>query len=147
MNKYYYVPVTSRHIMFDNKSLLDVTGVINPLLRNRELGRVEIMNRDKTDSSSLEMKKVLAHYNSETSLIYKNSGIPERLILVQNCNGLKELLTQNDVSVMENYLHCFEIDACEVDYILESTDYFNESYNYFCLYKFRNKNVKSNIKK
>ena len=62
MNKYYYVPVTSRHIKHDGISLLDVTGTIDFLLKDRELGRVEMLDGDKTsDSSSLEMKQALSH--------------------------------------------------------------------------------------
>ena len=130
MNKYYYVPVTSRHIKYDDKSLLDVTGVIDPLLKERELERVKMI-----DNVNREFD--MSRYNFFTSSLYKGSGIPERLILVQSSDGLKELLTLNDVTVIDNYLHCFEVSACEVDYILENSDYFNESSNYFYLYNYR----------
>ena len=148
MNKYYYVPVTSRHIKYDNLSLLDVTGTIDALLKDRELGRVEMLYKDKTDSSSLEMKQVLSHYNSETSLLYKSMGVLERLVLVKNEDGLKELATEHNIVATDNYLSCFEVSACDVVKIFEDSDYFNEAYNYFCLYKYRKeKNAKDYTKK
>ena len=148
MNKYYYVPVTSRHIKYDNLSLLDVTGTIDALLKDRELGRVEMLYKDKTDSSSLEMKQVLSHYNSETSLLYKSMGVLERLVLVKNEDGLKELATEHNIVATDNYLSCFEVSACDVVKIFEDSDYFNEAYNYFCLYKYRKvQKDKAKIKK
>ena len=148
MNKYYYVPVTSRHIKYDNLSLLDVTGTIDALLKDRELGRVEMLYKDKTDSSSLEMKQVLSHYNSETSLLYKSMGVLERLVLVKNEDGLKELATEHNIVATDNYLSCFEVRECDVVKIFEDSDYFNEAYNYFCLYKYRKeKNAKDYTKK
>ena len=148
MNKYYYVPVTSRHIKYDNMSLLEVTGTIDALLKDRELGRVEMFYKDKTDSSSLEMKHVLSHYNSETSLLYKSIGIAERLVLIKNEDGLKELATEHNIVATDNYLSCFEVSACDVVKIFEDNDYFNEAYNYFCLYKYRKaQKDKAKIKK
>ena len=111
MNKYYYVPVTSRHIKYDGKSLLEVTGTIDSLLKDRELGRVEMRYGDKTgDSSSLEMKKVLSQYNSETSLLYKSKGIPERLILIEDQDGVREMYTDSSIEIIPNYLECFKLE-------------------------------------
>lgn len=148
MNKYYYVPVTSRQISYDGKSLLDVTGTIDLLLKDRELGRVEMCYGDKTeDSSSLEMKQVLSQYNSETSLMYKKSGIPERLILIKDKNGLREMYTDSLIDANENYLACFEVSALQVNDLIEDETYFDLALNYFGLYNLRkNRNNKTNIK-
>ena len=148
MNKYYYVPVTSRQISYDGKSLLDVTGTIDLLLKDRELGRVEMCYGDKTeDSSSLEMKQVLSQYNSETSLMYKNSGIPEHLILIKDKNGLREMYTDSLIDANENYLACFEVSALQVNDLIEDETYFDLALNYFGLYNLRkNRNNKTNIK-
>lgn len=149
MNKYYYVPVTSRHIKYDNKSLLDVTGTIDSELKDRELGRVEIRDGDKTRySSSLEMKQVLSHYNSETSLLFKSKGMPERLILIQDENGVREMYTDSIVDASDNYLSCFEVPPSEVIKLVESEEYFDLAYNYFCMYAYRkNGNKKPHTKK
>ena len=148
MNKYYYVPVTSRQISYDGKSLLDVTGTIDLLLKDRELGRVEMCYGDKTeDSSSLEMKQVLSQYNSETSLMYKNSGIPEHLILIKDKKGLREMYTDSLIDANENYLACFEVSALQVNDLIEDETYFDLALNYFGLYNLRkNRNNKTNIK-
>lgn len=149
MNKYYYVPVTSRHIKYDGKSLLDVTGTIDSLLKDRELGRVEMRYGDKTrDSSSLEMKKVLSQYNSETSLLYKSKGIPERLILIKDQDGVREMYTDSSIEAIPNYLECFEISALDVISLIESGEYFDLAINYFGMYNYRKKEkAKTNIKK
>lgn len=149
MNKYYYVPVTSRQISYDGKSLLDVTGTIDLLLKDRELGRVEMCYGDKTeDSSSLEMKQVLSQYNSETSLMYKNSGIPEHLILIKDKKGLREMYTDSLIDANENYLACFEVSVFQVIDLIEDDKYFDLALNYFGLYNLRkNSNNKTNIKK
>lgn len=149
MNKYYYVPVTSRHIKHDGKALLDVTGTIDSLLKDRELGRVEMCYGDKTgDSSSLEMKKVLSQYNSETSLLYKSKGMPERLILIKDQDGIREMYTDNPVEALPNYLECFEISAFDVISLIESGEYLDLAINYFGMYNYRkNGNKKTNIKK
>jgi hypothetical protein len=149
MNKYFYVPVTSRHIKYDGKSLLDVTGAIDSKLKDRELGRVEMRYGDKTlDSSSLEMKKVLSQYNSETSLLYKRNGMPERLILIKDQDGVREMYTDNSLEVIPNYLECFEISALDVISLIESGEYFDLAINYFGMYNYRKKDkAKTNIKK
>ena len=149
MNKYYYVPVTSRQISYDGKSLLDVTGTIDLLLKDRELGRVEMCYGDKTeDSSSLEMKQVLSQYNSETSLLYKHNGMPERLILIKDQDGVREMYTDNSLEVIPNYLECFEISALDVISLIESGEYFDLAINYFGMYNYRKKDkAKNNIKK
>lgn len=149
MNKYYYVPVTSRHIKYDNKSLLEVTGTIDSKLKDRELGRVEIQYGDKTlDSTSLEMKQVLSQYNSETSLLYKSSGIPERIILIKDEKGIREMYTDSIVEVDYNYLSCFEIRALDVISLIENDEYLNLAINYFGMYNYRkNGNKITNIKK
>lgn len=149
MNKYYYVPVTSRQISYDGKSLLDVTGTIDLLLKDRELGRVEMCYGDKTeDSSSLEMKQVLSQYNSETSLMYKKSGIPEHLILIKDKKGLREMYTDSLIDANENYLACFEVSVFQVIDLIEDDKYFDLALNYFGLYNLRkNSNNKTNIKK
>lgn len=149
MNKYYYVPVTSRHIKYDGKSLLDVTGTIDSLLKDRELGRVEMRYGDKTgDSSSLEMKKVLSQYNSETSLLYKSKGMPERLILIKDQDGVREMYTDSSVEALPNYLECFEVSALDVISLIESGEYFDLAINYFGMYNYRKNNkAKTNIKK
>ena len=145
MNKYYYVPVTSRQISYDGKSLLDVTGTIDLLLKDRELGRVEMCYGD---SSSLEMKQVLSQYNSETSLMYKNSGIPEHLILIKDKKGLREMYTDSLIDAKENYLACFEVSVFQVIDLIEDDKYFDLALNYFGLYNLRkNSNNKTNIKK
>ena len=149
MNKYYYVPVTSRHIKYDGKSLLDVTGAIDSKLKDRELGRVEMRYGDKTlDSSSLEMKKVLSQYNSETSLLYKSKGIPERLILIEDQDGVREMYTDSSIEIIPNYLECFKISALDVISLIESGEYFDLAINYFGMYNYRKKDkAKTNIKK
>lgn len=149
MNKFYYVPVTSRHIKYDGKSLLDVTGTIDSLLKDRELGRVEMRYGDKTgDSSSLEMKKVLSQYNSETSLLYKSKGMPERLILIKDQDGVREMYTDSSVEALPNYLECFEVSALDVISLIESGEYFDLAINYFGMYNYRKKEkAKTNIKK
>lgn len=149
MNKYYYVPVTSRHIMHDGKSLLDVTGTIDSILKDRELGRVEMCYGDKTlDSSSLEMKQVLSQYNSETSSIYKGKGMPEHLILIKDNNGVRELYTENSVEATDNYLECFKVSVFDVVALIESDEYFDLAINYFGMYNYRKKQKnKTNTKK
>ena len=149
MNKFYYVPVTSRHIKYDGKSLLDVTGTIDSLLKDRELGRVEMRYGDKTgDSSSLEMKKVLSQYNSETSLLYKSKGMPERLILIKDQDGVREMYTDSSVEALPNYLECIEVSALDVISLIESGEYFDLAINYFGMYNYRKKEkAKTNIKK
>ena len=148
MSKYYYVPVTSRHIKFDNLSLLDVTATIDSNLKKRELDRVDILEKDDSYFLPADKKQILSQYNAETSLCYKSNCIPKKLILIKNERGLRELLTGNKLEVIDNYLHCFEIDVTVSDYILESTNYFSESYNYFFLYNYRKaKSDKTKIKK
>lgn len=149
MNKYYYVPVTSRHIKYDGHSLLDVTGVIDSKLKDRELGRVEMRYGDKTgDSSSLEMKKVLSQYNSETSLLYKSKGMPERLILISDKDGVREMYTDTALEALPNYLDCYQINAIDVVNLIESGEYFDLAINYFGMYNYRKKEkAKTNIKK
>ena len=149
MNKYFYVPVTSRHITYDDKSLLDITGSIDFLLKDRELGRVEILYGDKTvDSSSPEKKQVLSQYNSETSLLYKRSGIPERLILLKDKDGLREMYTDTKLEAGDNYLSCFEVSALDVISLIEDGQYFDLAINYFGMYNYRkNGKAKTNIKK
>ena len=149
MNKYYYVPVTSRHIKYDDLSLLDVTGTIDFLLKDRELGRVEMLDGDKTsDSSSLEMKHALSHYNSETSLLFKSKGMPERLILIKDKNGVREMYTDSIVEASDNYLSCFEINASKVLELIDDDEYFNLALNYFGMYNYRkNGRNKANTKK
>ena len=149
MNKYYYVPVTSRHIKYDDLSLLDVTGTIDFLLKDRELGRVEMLDGDKTsDSSSFEMKQALSHYNSETSLLFKSKGMPERLILIKDKNGVREMYTDSIVEASDNYLSCFEINASKVLELIDDDEYFNLALNYFGMYNYRkNGRNKANTKK
>ena len=149
MNKYYYVPVTSRHIKYDGHSLLDVTGIIDSKLKDRELGRVEMSYGDKTgDSSSLEMKKVLSQYNSETSLLYKSIGMPERLILISDKDGVREMYTDPPLEALPNYLDCYQINAIDVVNLIESEEYFDLAINYFGMYNYRKKsNNKTNTKK
>lgn len=149
MNKYYYVPVTSRHIKYDGHALLDVTGVIDSKLKDRELGRVEMSYGDKTgDSSSLEMKKVLSQYNSETSLLYKSIGMPERLILISDKDGVREMYTDTPLEALPNYLDCYQINAIDVVNLIESEEYFDLAINYFGMYNYRKKrNNKTNTKK
>ena len=149
MNKYYYVPVTSRHIKYDDLSLLDVTGTIDFLLKDRELGRVEMLDGDKTsDSSSLEMKQALSHYNSETSLLFKSKGMPERLILIKDKNGVREMYTDSLIDANENYLACFEVSAFQVIDLIEDDKYFDLALNYFGMYNYRkNSRNKANTKK
>lgn len=149
MNKYYYVPVTSRYIKYDDLSLLDVTGTIDFLLKDRELGRVEMLDGDKTsDSSSFEMKQALSHYNSETSLLFKSKGMPERLILIKDKNGVREMYTDSIVEASDNYLSCFEINASKVLELIDDDEYFNLALNYFGMYNYRkNGRNKANTKK
>ena len=148
MDNYYYVPVTSRHIKFDNLSLLEVTATIDSNLKKRELGRVGIIDKDDSYFLPADKKQILSQYNAETSLCYKSNGIPKKLILIKNERGLRELLTGNKLEVIDNYLHCFEVEVSVADYILESTNYYSESYNYFFLYNYRKiKSDKTKIKK
>ncbi len=149
MNKYFYVPVTSRHIKYDGKCLLDVTGTIDFLLKDRELGRAEMCYGAKTvDSSSLEMKQVLSQYNAETSLLYKSMGIAERLILVKDENGLRELFTDSLIEAMDSYLDCFKVSPLEVSKLIDDDEYFNLVFNYFSMYEYRkNGRKKANTKK
>jgi hypothetical protein len=140
MNKYFYVPVTSRHIKYDGKSLLDVTGAIDSKLKDRELGRVELIDKDNTsDSSSLEISQGLSQYNLETSLLFKNSGIPERLLLIKDEKGIREIFTEVELSleVKSNYLSCFEISPLSVSKIIDDESYFNLAINYFAMYNYR----------
>lgn len=134
MNKYFYVPVVARGIFYDEKNLLTVTGIVDETLENRELSRIEMLYGDKLKDLSTEQKEeVLSHYNSETSLMYKERQFPDKLILVSNENGLKELATERDFYCPnDSYLSCFEVTGeslvdvfMEVDYALLAETYFH----------------------
>lgn len=131
-NKYFNVPVTSRAIRSRGVSLYNMLKVVDEELYNREIARTEI-TYDKASPSD----KVQIH-NEITSQLFADRNLPERLILVQDDFGIRELQTGVIFECdFNSYLKAFEIDGMAVvDFFAEDENYSDKAdkfiNDYFC---------------
>ena len=144
MNKYYLVPVTSPAIFIKGKTLIELLRKADEELYSREIKRRKL-TYDNEHSKVLLKSGYLRSYNEETTSLYKNKGIPERLIIVSDDKGVREFITNEEIDFTnESYLEVFRVDSKEIqDFIFSNVDYENKVFN---LIKKRRINIKKFFK-
>lgn len=137
-NRYYYVPVVARRVFLEDHSLMDVTAIVDEQLSLREENRVILTyeNSSEKDQNLSVTQDIIDKYNSETSLLYKEKGLPERIVIVQNDKGTYELASEVELSAPnQSYLDCFEVSGIDVvDIFYEQPNYPEMANKYFKIY-------------
>lgn len=139
MNQYYLVPVVARNINFEGKSLLEILGSVDGTLYGREIARVELQYGGGSPEYgfSNEIMEIVKKHNQVTSQMFRERGVPEKLVLVRDGDRLYELVTEKDVSVFsESFLDVFAVDPDSVvDIFYANPNYANEVSRFFSGHK------------
>lgn len=96
MAKYYIVPVTSRNIKIYNLTLFELLENVDTELANRENTRIEL-TYERKDCYSLQKSGFINLFNENTSNLYRERGVPEKLILKDNNGKITEFFTDIEV--------------------------------------------------
>lgn len=130
-NKYFIVPVTASLLKIDGMSLFKILETIDYELAKREKTRKEIRYSSKK-SATLKLNEILffeEEHNKKTSMLFKEKGLPEKLVLVKTGEELKELATNVSVEILnEEFLNPFEVTGEDiVDYFVVNKEYEDEA--------------------
>lgn len=134
---YYLVPVTESLVYLNGKPLIELLKNIDNTLYKRENERIGMiysvpMNR----SLSREEKEKINNFNQITSNLYHLHGVPEKIIVYGNCNGLYELYTGKKVECSDiGILGVRAVDQLVIEFFLndnslygtEVTNFINNS--------------------
>lgn len=126
MSKYYLVPVTTRGIKVNGKSLYEVLGMLDTELYAREKTRIEL-TYERKEGYMLQKSGYIQGYNEYTSILYNEREIPERLILREDEDDkVCEFFTGTEVEYSnKSYLDVFRVKPLDIKEYLEG----NSSYH------------------
>ena len=127
MNKYYLVPVVVRTINYEGQPFFKILESMDEVLYRRELARVELQYGGDLpeDGFSKDIMAIVKEHNRVTSKMFKERGVPEKVVIVRDSDKIYELVTEKEVTVGNPFfLEAFEIDPEEV------VDVFYENPNY-----------------
>lgn len=115
MKKYYIVPITTRSVKINDRSLFEMLEFVNKKLYDREKERANI-----TYESENYNYDYINGYNHITSLLYKEKGVPEKIIIVDNGNKKYEFFTEEEVDCdNDSYLKVFRVTPKQVKKYIE----------------------------
>ena len=142
-NKYYNVPITSEKIKSKFGSLYSMLKVVDEELYNRELGRKIITYSGYSNKSEIDK------YNNETSQMFELRCLPERLILISDEYGIRELQTEFVIDCFStSYLDAFKIDGDDVvDFFVLDEKYADKVDGFFKVFLDNRRNVLSKTAK
>ena len=131
MNRYYLIPVTSKSVKVDKLSLFDVLQKADSELSSREEFR-KVITYELEESKVLKENGVIASYNEETSRMYRERGIPERIVLVSNEEGVREIQTGVPISCNNSsFLDVFSVTPEQVVELFKDNRYYSASVERF----------------
>ena len=115
MSKYYLVPVTTRGIKVNGKSLYEVLGMLDTELYAREKTRIEL-TYERKEGYMLQKSGYNQGYNEYTSILYNEREIPERLILREDEDDkVCEFFTGTEVEYSnKSYLDVFRVKPLDI---------------------------------
>ena len=142
-NKYYNVPVTARMVTSNDVPLLRMLKIVDEELYDREVERVRITYEEETG------KRAIKAFNRETSQIFNERNLPERLLLIQDNFGLREIETGVLFECKaDGYLDSFELDGMAViDLFVEDECYTDKANKFICDYFLNRRKVLSKTEK
>lgn len=131
MSKYYKIPLTERAVSLSSGSLYKNLRENYPALYNREVGRMDLKYGDArhhTDSKTMEK------YNKETSILYKEIGLPEFIIAVEKVSGegIQEISTSTPLIASKEFLRTRNVSKeTAILYIEKEEDYSEQIATFF----------------
>jgi len=134
--EYYYVPMWSPIVKYNDSSLNNILSSIDTDLAREEVVRYEMNFGDTalkgfTDS----MLNFVSEYQKKISAKYTERRLPENLILKQDINGLREFATDKPLEAPDIYLSVKRITSDEVAEILKNNpNYYEYAWRLFYLY-------------
>jgi len=134
MNQYFLVPVVVRTINYEGKPFFKILESMDEVLYRRELARVELQYGGDLpeDGFSKDIMEVVKEHNQITSQMFKERGVPEKLVIVRNKDRVYELVTEKEVTVgNSSFLEAFTIDPeTVVDVFYENPNYEDQVNNF-----------------
>ncbi len=126
MNRYFLIPVTSRSVQMGGISFFTMLKQMDSDLYRRELDRIEITY--ELPKKAPVSNKAIEIFNQKTSELYQQRSIPQFLVIVQNEEGIKELVTHKDVTfVNSSYLEAFERKPEDVLELFDQYPYYSQN--------------------
>ncbi len=92
---YFLIRLVDAGILFENRSLTDITKKLYPIFYEREQERIRLLNMRPT----ADVKQTYNEFEKETDLLYEEMGIPKYLIVSGNEKKANELITETEITV------------------------------------------------
>lgn len=120
-NKFYLIPVTEHSVFLNGKPLIEILEDVDKTLYKRENERISmIYSFPMNHTLTLKEKDKINQFNKHTSNLYDIHGVPEKLIVYGNNNGLYELYTGANIECNNiNILDIREVDSLMIDYFIK----------------------------
>ena len=128
MARYFYVPVTTRYVSIDDKPIVEALKDVDNELYEREITRREITYSENSTYSEDEIRE----FNGETSLIYNEKRLPEKIILMVADGMLMDIVTETKLSCKNStFLDVFQITTERLLEIYVENEFYNEAVENF----------------
>lgn len=126
MANYYKIALRSNFASYKKTKFINILKEKHPQIYNREMEY--ILAKRKMIDFHFESEEQEKQYKTETKEMYKAAGIPEYVIIEEECGKIYEYWTQKPVTASKVILDKCKITPEEAtDYILDSIDYKNSA--------------------
>lgn len=126
MKKYYIVPVTTRAVRINDRSLFEMLGNVNKKLHDRELERIKMTY--ESDIYNYYNYDIINGYNHMTKMLYEKRVIPEKMIIVDNGSKKIEFFTEEEIECdNDSYLEVFKANPGQVKKYIQKNPLYGKS--------------------
>lgn len=120
MKKYYLVPVTTRNIKINGKTLFEMLEKVDKKLYERELKRINITYENPICKYYQE-SGLIEKFNNNTRILYNIRRVPEKLIIVEDDNRKYEFFSEENIECDNDlYLKTFRVSPMVIKKCIES---------------------------
>ena len=120
MKKYYLVPVTTRSIKINGKTLFEMLKKVDKKLYERELKRINITYENPICKYYQE-SGLIEEFNNNTRILYSTRRVPEKLIIVEDDNRKYEFFSEENIECDNDlYLNTFMVNPMIVKKCIEN---------------------------
>ena len=120
MKKYYLVPVTTRSVKINGKTLFEMLGKVDKKLYDRELKRIDI-TYESPICKHYQESGLIEDFNNNTRLLYNVRRVPEKLIIVEDKDRKYEFFSEENVECDDElYLKTFRVNPMVIKKCIEN---------------------------